>query len=507
METGREEGPLVAMETEEEEEGDGGMPRGGKGDATGTRGVAGGTGVAVGTGVARGTGASCGWPRARQTHGDPLLGPLPRGPPPQGTPPQGPPPPGAPSGDPPPGDPPPGDPPRASELPQRLLCGSCGGLLCQPKLLPCLHAVCQGCLHVTGEGEGGEEGQTDGAAVDPPSVSSAAVTGVVRCGVCGERSRVPPGGTSELPTDHLRATELLRHRVATAAAAAAGAAAAAAGAVAGAAAAVGVAGPTCDLCCVPGSTQQQEAVVGDDKAHSYCDECAAFLCEFCTEAHRRQRPTAAHRLTPLQPHGASSSSPSLSRLCRVVRCPVRCREHAVQEVRYRCARCSVPACRDCCVAGGLHGAHGCEAADVVARRVTGEARGALEGAQARVRAMEESMRELQELSELTEERAERTRDDIESFRRAYELAVHTHYHSLLHSLDEKLRLCRTSFSAAQRLCAAAWWHFARRRPSPSTSCGKATPSTSCSPHRSPRTDSPGSLTSRTPLTFHPTPAW
>ena len=80
---------------------------------------------------------------------------------------------------------------------------------------------------------------------------------------------------------------------------------------------------------------------GADPPVSRCTACCHFLCEFCTQAHRRARSTRAHKLMSLE--DTKKAGPSA-----VVR-PSLCREHEGEMLKLFCETCDEAICRDCTI--------------------------------------------------------------------------------------------------------------------------------------------------------------
>ncbi|KAF3843486.1 hypothetical protein F7725_002335, partial [Dissostichus mawsoni] len=183
----------------------------------------------------------------------------------------------------------------------KAVCNVCKRLYRDPKILPCLHTFCSDCI----------------AQLEPFSLSSRSAekregdtverqeraTVTVLCGS-------PPSGPAGLSTDHLALDEVFLETLVTD-------------------------GPLgCDLC-------------GEGGAESRCEVCCFNLCEFCCQAHRRQKRTASHSVQSLQD---LKSGGSLSR-------PVLCGLHPGQELRLFCQPCDLPVCLEC--AATLHRDHRC----------------------------------------------------------------------------------------------------------------------------------------------------
>ncbi|KAK5860769.1 hypothetical protein PBY51_022228 [Eleginops maclovinus] len=268
------------------------------------------------------------------------------------------------------------------------VCNVCKRLYRDPKILPCLHTFCSDCI----------------AQLEPFSVSSrsvenpegdaaerqeqAAVTVTVLCPDCDSEVDLPPSGPAGLSTDHLALDEVfLEILVAD--------------------------GPLgCDLC-------------GEGGAESRCEVCCVNLCEFCCQAHRRQKRTASHSVQSLQDlksHGA---------LCR----PVLCCLHPGQELRLFCQPCDLPVCLEC--AATLHRDHRCcptqnvidRHGDSIRELVTVRLR-------PRMERLKDSLQKVEVSQEALQERVDATANKVRVFARAYASAVEAHCLSLLHRLEE-----------------------------------------------------------------------
>ena len=79
-----------------------------------------------------------------------------------------------------------------------------------------------------------------------------------------------------------------------------------------------------------------------DVAETRCEECALFLCHFCTESHKRSRPTKHHRLTSIQELKASAGPASVAE-------KLRCSKHKEELVKLYCSTCQATICRDCTI--------------------------------------------------------------------------------------------------------------------------------------------------------------
>ncbi|XP_038242207.1 E3 ubiquitin-protein ligase TRIM56 [Dermochelys coriacea] len=179
-----------------------------------------------------------------------------------------------------------------------LTCPICLEQLRGPKILPCLHTYCQGCL--------------DGLLGDGPGL---------RCPECREDVSLSQG-VAGLKTNFFvnGLLELLRP--------------------------VGEAGLTCALCPLIGQEDGRPAV-------SHCLDCTDSLCQTCTAGHRCSRLTHAHRLVSLQGYLSGEHDEEI-RQRQAVRCP----EHPAEELHFFCRPCASPICRECRL--GPHLEHPCQ---------------------------------------------------------------------------------------------------------------------------------------------------
>ncbi|KAK7913694.1 hypothetical protein WMY93_013905 [Mugilogobius chulae] len=168
----------------------------------------------------------------------------------------------------------------------------------------------------------------------------------------------------------------------------------------------------CDLC-------------GEGAAESRCEICAISLCEFCCQAHRRQKRTASHSVQDLQ------ELKSRGRLCR----PVLCSLHPGQELRLFCQPCDLPVCLEC--AATLHRDHRCcPTRDIIDRHGDRIRELVSVHLRPRLERLEESLQKVDESQDVLTSRVEEVAQEVRAFARGYASAVETHCLSLLHRLEE-----------------------------------------------------------------------
>ncbi|XP_070694521.1 E3 ubiquitin-protein ligase TRIM45 [Pempheris klunzingeri] len=266
----------------------------------------------------------------------------------------------------------------------RAVCTVCRRLFRDPKLLPCLHTFCSDCIRQLEPFSVSARSRPDAPVrEDPP-----AVTVTVLCPDCDSEVDVPPSGPGGLSIDHLALDEVFLETLETD-------------------------GPLgCDLC-------------GEGGAESRCDVCCVNLCEFCCQAHRRQKRTASHSVQSLE------ELKSRGRLRR----PVLCSLHAGQELRLFCQPCDLPVCLEC--AATLHRDHRCcPTQDVIDRH--GDRIRELVSVRLRPRLerLKDSLQKVEVSQEALQARVDATANEVRAFARGYASAVEAHCLSLLHRLEE-----------------------------------------------------------------------
>ncbi|CAL8340213.1 unnamed protein product [Boreogadus saida] len=276
-----------------------------------------------------------------------------------------------------------------TEVNPKAVCRVCKRLYRDPKILPCLHSFCADCIRqlnpfsVSGPNVKQTSLSKDG---QPPTVDQKVTT--VLCPDCDTEVDLPPSGADGLTTDHLALDEvflqtLLTHN-----------------------------SVRCDLC-------------SDGDAELRCEVCCVNLCEFCSQAHRRQRRTSAHTVQSVQELKAQG------RLSR----PVLCSLHPAQELRLFCESCDQPVCLEC--AATFHREHDCSAARDIIHHHGGRIRDLVVGRlQPRLQRLEESLMKVEITQDALQARMEATAEDVRAFARGYAASVETHCLSLLRRLEE-----------------------------------------------------------------------
>ena len=80
----------------------------------------------------------------------------------------------------------------------------------------------------------------------------------------------------------------------------------------------------------------------DPIAESRCNECGIFLCQYCTECHKRYRSTEHHKLFSME---QLKSNPGPLTIAQ----KIRCQKHKEEIIKLFCKTCQTTICRDCTI--------------------------------------------------------------------------------------------------------------------------------------------------------------
>ncbi|XP_069058911.1 E3 ubiquitin-protein ligase TRIM45 [Pleurodeles waltl] len=279
----------------------------------------------------------------------------------------------------------------------RTRCPLCAEPYTDPRILPCLHSFCMACIQqLEPLSPLGFRG-----GMDPASSPRDKTQLSILCPVCDGEVELPPGGARALVIDHLVANEVLLESLQR----------------------DGV-GLVCDLC-------------NEGSAEKRCNICRANLCEFCCQAHRRQKKTASHAVVGLK------DLKSFSRMGK----PIQCASHPAEELRLFCETCDRPVCRDCVV--GDHREHAYDFTGSIIHKHGDYMRELLKCTQPHVGALEGALREIEGAGKSVADRLECVKAEIHKFADGYVRAVEEHRGRLLARLEE-LKLQRERALQLQR---------------------------------------------------------
>ena len=182
---------------------------------------------------------------------------------------------------------------------EELTCAICQDLLNEPKILPCLHSFCTGCL---------KEWSGKLANLDPSKRH-------LECPLCRAKVLLSTSrAVEELPSHFsaIRLVEIVRLQE-----------------QAGSKKVT----PICQHC------------DDDENAVSSCSECSIFLCEFCEKAHKKAKATKEHKICSLdEMRKGTGEVPSILPE-KVEMCPT----HPTKPLELYCKCKDVLICRDCII--------------------------------------------------------------------------------------------------------------------------------------------------------------
>ncbi|XP_062862540.1 E3 ubiquitin-protein ligase TRIM45 [Trichomycterus rosablanca] len=265
----------------------------------------------------------------------------------------------------------------------KAICSVCKRMFKEPKLLSCLHTFCAECILQL----------EPFSPLLPSSARSEQLSFTVLCPECDTEVELPASGVEGLTTDHLALDEVFMETL------------------------LMEKSVLCDLC-------------GDAEGEKRCEVCSFTLCDFCSQAHRRQKRTSSHAIHSLD---------ELKREGRLSR-RVLCSLHPSQELRLFCECCDLPVCLEC--AATLHRDHRCCPMNEVIHQHGDRIRELVSGSlRPRLTRLEDALKCVEISQDALQARAETLASEIRAFSLAYSSAVEAHCCSLLRSLDD-LRLQR-----------------------------------------------------------------
>ncbi|XP_023557527.1 tripartite motif-containing protein 45 isoform X2 [Octodon degus] len=273
-------------------------------------------------------------------------------------------------------------------------CPLCMRLFKAPRLLPCLHTVCTTCLEklepfsvVDIRGADSDTSSEGSVSQEHKPQSLQRQIGIL-CPVCDAQVDLPMGGVKALTIDHLALNDVMLESLRGEGQ-----------------------GLVCDLC-------------SDRQVEKRCQTCRANLCQFCCQAHRRQKKTTYHTMVDLK---------DLKGYSRVGK-PILCSSHPAEELRLFCELCDRPVCRDCIV--GDHREHPYDFTSNVIHKYGNSVRELLKSTQPHMEALEEALTQITELNCTLQARVEAVAADVRAFSEGYIKAIEEHRDKLLKQLED-----------------------------------------------------------------------
>ncbi|CAC5361237.1 E3 ubiquitin-protein ligase TRIM33,Transcription intermediary factor 1-alpha,Tripartite motif-containing protein 66 [Mytilus coruscus] len=195
------------------------------------------------------------------------------------------------------------------ELSQLKICVLCATDLKDksPKLLPCLHSLCENCLNSLFQLQ--VQQQTEGSSTTNNNEKSEPKPSTILCPACNctvEKSAVVDNRFLSIEAPAVIEEEDEEEKDDE--------------------------GPICTGC-----EESQNA-----KATSFCNECQEYLCNECVFAHKRVRITKDHTIVPKDEGKKDDDSPDNS-----TQKMINCQTHKHEQLKLFCETCEKLTCRDC----------------------------------------------------------------------------------------------------------------------------------------------------------------
>ena len=258
-----------------------------------------------------------------------------------------------------------------------LQCALCLHSYNDPRILPCFHTFCSKCLEVN---------CVQSPSAKPPSIY---------CPKCFDQSELPSSGIDGLPRNmYVQNLQNIQTSAQSA--------------------------PKCDLC------------TDDVLALSYCQSCCCFMCDFCGQAHRKQRMTVGHNLVPAD--SANLTPVPLDQVMPVVPSQPHkyCTTHIDHELTLFCETCETPVCEECKM--NNHIDHAFLPLEDANLQYTEILQGLVQKTKPLVAQLNESMKNIEFLLSNIQERAEVVADEICDSIDTQMRALHEHKRFLLSRL-------------------------------------------------------------------------
>ena len=174
-------------------------------------------------------------------------------------------------------------------------CAKCDKYYVNPRMLPCLHSFCLGCLE--------------------KELETQETQNSLHCPSCKEEVTLPGSGVSDLPQDLHKSNEAEITRISEK---------------------VDDADEQCEMCGRTDST---------GKAVAYCIECKEYLCKFCEGRHGRREMTADHNLVTIGQRFVKTNETSSIR--KFLQPKMLCVHHRSHVLEAYCKKCEKLICMVC----------------------------------------------------------------------------------------------------------------------------------------------------------------
>ncbi|XP_007485334.2 tripartite motif-containing protein 45 isoform X2 [Monodelphis domestica] len=273
-------------------------------------------------------------------------------------------------------------------------CPMCMELFKVPRILPCLHTFCTACLEElepfsvlmlrTPDSE--KTSERPWLWDKQPQHLEPQLS--ILCPVCDTEVDLPPGGVKALTIDHLAINKVLLQNLQEDRPCL-----------------------VCDLC-------------SDREVDSRCLTCRVNLCQFCSQAHRRQKKTAFHSIMPLK------DLKGYNQIGKAIVCSI----HPPEELNLFCEQCDQPVCRDCVL--GDHREHTYDLVSNVIYKHGNSIRDLLKSTQPHMGTLERALIQIEGVGNALRSRMDALSSDVREFCDGYIMAIREHRDQLLKQLED-----------------------------------------------------------------------
>ncbi|KAM9001115.1 E3 ubiquitin-protein ligase TRIM45 isoform 2-T2 [Sarcophilus harrisii] len=294
-------------------------------------------------------------------------------------------------------------------------CPMCMELFKVPRILPCLHTFCTTCLEklepfsvlalrpsdLETSPEGARPWDKPPPPPPPPAPPQESQLSIL-CPVCDTEVDLPPGGVKSLTMDHLAVNEVLQQNLQE-----------------------DTPGVVCDLC-------------SDREVDNRCLTCKVNLCQFCSQAHRRQKKTSSHSVMPMK------DLKGYSQIGKQIMCSI----HPAEELNLFCEQCDQPMCGVCVL--GEHRGHTYDLIGNIIHKHGNSMRELLHSTQPHVGSLERALAQIEGVGSALRCRMDALSADIREFCDGYITAIREHRDQLLKQLED-LRIQKENSLHLQKL--------------------------------------------------------
>ncbi|XP_071948061.1 E3 ubiquitin-protein ligase TRIM45-like [Antedon mediterranea] len=285
-----------------------------------------------------------------------------------------------------------------------LDCKSCHKRYNDPRLLPCLHTFCAECIRSFEPYIISSDDRNPNLSISMNSLSSISNTVVtLMCPTCESEVDLPRRGVYELPVNFMIRKEILQKAL----------------------------NPNennvhCDLC------EESDAI-------SRCMECTVNLCNFCSQAHNRQRKTASHKVISLEEVRKEGVDGLYS--------PLKCQSHLREEQRLFCETCDKTICRDCCIVE--HRDHVIEFNDDIVDESRTLLLKLISKSEPHILTLQGTLKKINELDAEIENKKESVKQEIDLYMQSYMSALQKHKEQLFVKVDKVCEEKKQALKAQQ----------------------------------------------------------